>query len=265
MRNYEQEFIKLLHSIDYSKRDSDVFRDFLEASTYALSLPFLPEAKQKFSNAFNGYNPDQKTKLDQLFQIVVEALESEHQDFIGNIFMQLEMGNDYKGQFFTPYHICKLIAKMQICTDPEQIKRQKFITVSEPAAGAGAMVIALAEEFLQNNLNPATDMYVETIDIDRLAFYMCFIQLSLYGVPAKVICGNTITMEIYETLFTPVYYLNNWSMRLAVRDMLNLFKDSQDVVDQENDISIPTITITPELKQVAMLQGEQMNLFSEVI
>ncbi len=48
------------------------------------------------------------TNLAKCFAIVVEALErNPEQDFLGELYMELELGNHWKGQFFTPYCVCK--------------------------------------------------------------------------------------------------------------------------------------------------------------
>ncbi|ELT2938103.1 SAM-dependent DNA methyltransferase, partial [Salmonella enterica] len=52
------------------------------------------------------------------------------------------------------------------------------------------------------------------IDIDPIAADMAFIQLSLLGIPAEVVTGNTLTMQLNRVRYTPVYYINNFEKRL---------------------------------------------------
>ena len=40
-------------------------------------------------------------------------------------------------------------------------------------------------------------------DIDIRCVWMAYIQLSLYGIPAVVIHGNTLTMETWSQWYTP--------------------------------------------------------------
>lgn len=40
-------------------------------------------------------------------------------------------------------------------------------------------------------------------DIDIRCVWMAYIQLSLYGIPAVVIHGNTLTMETWSRWYTP--------------------------------------------------------------
>lgn len=51
-------------------------------------------------------------KPAKCFAIVVEALErNPDQDFLGKLYMSLELGNHWKGQFFTPYNVCRCMAE----------------------------------------------------------------------------------------------------------------------------------------------------------
>ena len=54
-------------------------------------------------------------KPAKCFAIVVEALErNPDQDFLGKLYMSLELGNHWKGQFFTPYNVCECMAGITI-------------------------------------------------------------------------------------------------------------------------------------------------------
>ena len=44
---------------------------------------------------------------------------------------------------------------------------------------------------------------------------MCYIQLSLWNVPAEVIVGNTLSLEYRERWYTQRHVLGFWSAKLA--------------------------------------------------
>ena len=54
------------------------------------------------------------------------------QDFLGQMFMTLELGSNWHGQFFTPYNVCEAMAEVVI-----DHKEQKYVTAYDPACGAG--------------------------------------------------------------------------------------------------------------------------------
>lgn len=67
------------------------------------------------------------------------------------------------------------------------------------------------------------DRYQPT-DIDPMVADMAFIQLALLGIPAKVVTGNTLTLQASRVRYTPVYYFNDWEGRLAFRQRLAAMK-----------------------------------------
>lgn len=74
--------------------------------------------------------------------------------------------------------------------------------------------IAYAECLIEAGLNPSAQMFVSCIDIDPVAADMAFIQLSLLGIAAEVVTGNTLTLEFNRVRYTPAYYLNDFEERL---------------------------------------------------
>lgn len=225
-------FLKLFRQLDYSLREDQKFTNFVDIAFAFYRMPFIQNGKQLFLDAFNKYEQRDKEIYSQMFELMIDVMELEHQDFLGQAFMQLELGNAYKGQFFTPYCVCKMMARMNI--NARDIKRQHgYITVSEPCSGAGAMIIALAEAMLEADVNPSTKMWVETTDVDQLAAKMCFVQLSAYGIAAQVIWGNSLTMETWDKWLTPMYFIEDWPHRHAVRTMTTWMRDMQMPGDQE--------------------------------
>ena len=54
---------------------------------------------------------------------------------------------------------------------------------------------------------------VYAADLDPRCAQMAYLNLSLYGIPAVVICGNTISLKEYDRWYTPVYLLGKWIWR----------------------------------------------------
>ena len=233
------EFSKFMQSLDYSKSRGQIFSDFLTLSTYSIAQPFYrsPELEERYLAVAKSYKPEQLNLFAKMLAIVVDALEEEPQDFLGTCFMANDMGSEYKGQFFTPYHVSKFMAEITLGNVKELVQAQGYITISEPCSGAGGMLIAIRDVFIQQGCNPSTQMFVEAVDIDDLCFKMSYIQLSLLGVPAKVIRGNTLSMEYSETLYTPVYFLNGWHYKLNQQKETEVSEETKN----ENTLVIETM------------------------
>lgn len=57
--------------------------------------------------------------------------------------------------------------------------------------------------------------------IDATAAHMCYLQLSLLGIPAEVVIGNTLTLAVRRTYRTPMWYVGNWQGRLGTADVID--------------------------------------------
>ncbi|MGO4395903.1 hypothetical protein AB4Z46_31565 [Variovorax sp. M-6] len=96
----------------------------------------------------------------------------------------------------------------------EQVQRTGFITVCEPACGAGGMLIACADAIQAQGVNPQEAMHATAIDIDATAVHMAYVQLSVLHVPAIVVHGNALTGEERAHWVTPAHVLGGWDWRL---------------------------------------------------
>lgn len=220
-------FIRVFrHTAPYHNRWT-VFRDFITLAASELDMARIstPENIENSRRICDQYRPEDISNLKQLFCLLVEALEGEFHDFLGGVFMELGLGSNEMGQFFTPYPLARLIASLTAGDEQQQqLKTCPWITLSEPTSGAGGMVIAFAEVMLQRGLNPAEQLLVTATDIDPLAADMTFIQLSLLGIPAIVNTGNSLALTVTSTRYTPVWYINNWEARIKLHERVEAMR-----------------------------------------
>ena len=54
---------------------------------------------------------------------------------------------------------------------------------------------------------------MEAVDLSDVCAYMTYLQLSLYGIPAIVYCGNTLTQEMRFKMETPSYFIQYWKFQ----------------------------------------------------
>jgi hypothetical protein len=96
----------------------------------------------------------------------------------------------------------------------EKAKTQPFLTANEPACGGGAMLIAMAEIMSEKGLNYQKTLHVTAQDLDLKAVHMCYVQLSLLGIPGIVIHGNTLLNEQRSIWHTPMHIMGGWTWKL---------------------------------------------------
>ncbi|MFN1131277.1 N-6 DNA methylase [Lelliottia nimipressuralis] len=211
-----RQFVSVFRDTARNLRRWEVFSDFITLAASELDMARIrtPESIERCREICAKYGESDISNLHELFGLMVCALEAKFHDFLGAIFMELELGDDRNGQYFTPYNVQSLMAKMLMPDVEQTIRREGFVTVSDPASGAGGMIVAYAEFLLEAGYNPSEQMFGSCIDIDPIAADMAFIQLSLLGIPAEVVTGNTLTMQLNRVRYTPVYYINNFEKRL---------------------------------------------------
>ncbi|HDZ2185438.1 TPA: N-6 DNA methylase [Klebsiella pneumoniae] len=195
----------------------EVFSDFLSLAASELDMARIraPESIEHCRKICARYEASDIAKMQEMFCMMVCALEAKFHDFLGAIFMVLELGDNFRGQYFTPYPVQSLMARMLMPGVRDTIRREGIATVSDPACGAAGMLIAYAECLLEADINPSMHMFGSCIDIDPVAADMAFIQLYVLGIATEVVTGNTLTMQIRRVRYTPVYYLNEFEKRLA--------------------------------------------------
>lgn len=174
------------------------------------------------------YNKDEQSKFSELFAHTVMALElNPEQDFLGKIRIRLGLQNDDREQIFARYNICELMPDITMENMAEQIRKSGFIILNDCCCGAALITgVYSARKSLQKiDLDFQSHILVSAQDIDETAALMCYIQLSLLGVAARIKVGNAITspMNATDTMenywFTPMYFSNVWAMRRLVHRM----------------------------------------------
>ncbi|VGE81969.1 Type I restriction-modification system methyltransferase subunit [Klebsiella pneumoniae] len=162
----------------------EVFSDFLSLAASELDMARIrtPESMEHCRKICARYEATDIANMQEMFCLMVCALEAKFHDFLGAIFMELELGDNFRGQYFTPYSVQCLMARMLMPGVRDTIRREGIATVSDPACGAAGMLIAYAECLLEADINPSMHMFGSCIDIDPVAADMAFIQLSLLGI-----------------------------------------------------------------------------------
>lgn len=212
-----QRFVSLFNQTAPDANRWQVFSDFVHMAACSLynaihrDETFEADYRQRVAR----YSTEDAHNMSRLLAEVIEGLEFCPTDFLGQIFMNLELGNTRHGQYFTPYNVCYTMSRMTLSDRLSVLTsgERDFITVSDPACGAGGMIVAMAEAMLEAGFNPQKQMMVYCVDIDPVAAMMCYIQLSLMGIPAIVATGNSLTVAIKREMATPMFVLGHWHHR----------------------------------------------------
>ncbi|MFS7282056.1 N-6 DNA methylase [Serratia proteamaculans] len=214
--DHRRAFVKLFRETARYHHRYEVFRDFVTVAAISLENAVLKsdELEQEYFQVIARYQKDDVIRMSQLLAHITLGLDERMCDFLGSIFMELEIGSKDIGQFFTPFHLSELMARLVMGDRLKELAAgASYITLDEPACGAGGMVIGAAAAMLDAGYNPQRQLLVQCTDLDPVAARMCYVQLSLLGMQACVRIGNTITQNITREMFTPFWYLNRGHLR----------------------------------------------------
>ncbi len=243
------EFIKLLEGLDRSKGREENFRNFCEMNFCALAKKTAHDEEranqleERYMSIVHGYNnKDDVREMPKLSALSMQALHMGGCDFLGEI-GALDTRN---GQFFTPYDVSKMMALITFGGFENFIEEDGFFSVSDPAAGAGCMILAAADMIEEKGYSVMDTMSAHVTELSRLTYHMLYVQLSLRGIPAAVINGNSLSLEIFDSAYTPamIPFLGRHG---------SLFKENKE--PEQSSAPIPDIQITP------ILNPTQLSLF----
>lgn len=255
---YEEAYATLLkeiRSVALYKHRYDVFRDFVTMTAISLrnAIHKDEEREAEYMKLIASYEKKDQESFPKLLAFLIEALEFGPRDVLGTTFMDLELGSRDKGQFFTPFTVSEMMAEILHGQELSSIDKP-YITLSEPACGAGGMVLAFVKVMLKQGHDPASRLWVQCVDVDRLAALMCYVQLSLWNVPAEVVVGNSLSLEVREIWHTPQHFLGFWTARLRARDAQEATeKPVERVSEMEGATASPSID-TPNTNPPTSIQ-----------
>jgi type I restriction-modification system DNA methylase subunit len=189
------------------------------------------------------YNPEDLDLFAEMITITVVALdENPEQDFLGDIFEELNLHNVRVGQFFTPYSVACLMAAINTLNLKEEIEKKGVISVNDCCCGAGCMLIAFANEVRKSGINYQQHVLFVAQDISMTIALMCYIQLSLLGCAGYVKVGDSLVAPLVENeelteniWITPMYFCEVWVLRRNLAQIMKLITNGRDECMNEKE------------------------------
>lgn len=209
----KKDIIKNINSIAGKYSAYEVFTDWIRCGSLSISNSLhiihdkvWQEREQAYVDIMKKYTEEERKKLVEMFGMLMETIEYQMTDVLGEIYMEAGMGSKAAGQFFTPFHLSKACAQL-IDYSPDEYGK---IRINEPSCGGGGMIIAMAAVLKERGINYQQCMEVVAQDLDWKGVYMCYLQLSLLGINAVCVQGNTLSdpyipgkTERSHILYTP--------------------------------------------------------------
>lgn len=257
---HQIEFVKIFHSLCGRYGRWDIWQDFITLAAIEISnavdRSHAAERGKTYKTIAEKYKPDELLRFALMLQEVIAGMEqNSDQDFFGELYMALELGNKRIGQCFTPYNVCRLMAELTTLDIWTRIAQDGWVSVNDSACGSGAMLAALANACLRQDVNYQTSVFFVAQDVSYIAGLMCYLQLSLLGCAGYVVIGDTLLHPItaldrrglipqpdMDIWYTPFYFRDIWQGRRICAQMGLLLQSDNKPAGKVNT-AVPTLPL----------------------
>lgn len=171
----------------YSRKTSyfDNFNNFLDFSLFIFNVQPSKDEVDKY----NSISPEDKETL--LYMLECYGILAEgFRDPLGNLFMEYLSSKD-KGQFFTPEHICDLMAQVTG-------KYQDGQSVCDPCCGSGRNLLAVAKIAREAKVT----LSYHAADIDHTCVKMTTLNFLIQTMTGEIAWMNTLSLEHWKSYHT---------------------------------------------------------------
>lgn len=197
MSKYKKEIVDIIKRMSGKYSQDIVFTDWVTCSAITIQNSCClfqdsvwEEREAQYKNIMSKYLLEERQLFVKMLQLLTDAFEESMSDILGEIYMESGCGSKRTGQFFTPFHLSKLIAEMALAN--QQIDEENKYEINEPSVGGGGMIIATAAVLKERGINYQRCMRVVAQDLDWRSVYMSYVQFSLLGIDAVVVQGDTL-------------------------------------------------------------------------
>lgn len=144
---HRKELVSEIRSLAQSQGLNTVFTTFLEITANSLAAQTDPEnaekREQRYQEMASTMTPEllsSYARMLALLFLTVREYRDDPCDILGGIYHELNLNNEWNGQYFTPDHICRFMAQITLPSE-ELSAKDGPITINEPTCGSGTMVI----------------------------------------------------------------------------------------------------------------------------
>jgi type I restriction-modification system DNA methylase subunit len=217
-KSQPSDFRKILESLSHRHDTRKVFDAFVRFAACALAAQtreaeYLEEVKHWERQDLDLFG-------NALGALILEMEGRPFEDVLGGYYMEFALshkGQQWNGEFHTPKPICDLMARMTL-GDVESLPQDRPITVCEPACGAGAMILSLGQACPPE---VRRRLRVTAIDISRTACDMALVNTTLWGIPTRVIHGNSLSLEFWAA-WSNIHWIMPWLSLVPMKQVSDM-------------------------------------------
>ena len=212
-----EDIIKRINASVYRFDKHQLISDVFECGAITISNMVdsmdKEEREKRYLQVIKKYQKEEQTLIAEIFAMIFALLSSvvydngRFYDNLGELFMRCNQGSSSAGQYFTPFQVSAMMARMIIGDEIlEKTQNDGVLTLNDSCCGGGGMMMA-ALDVLKNkyHVNYTRNCFVLCSDIDLRCVHMTYLQLALAGVPAIVKHQDSLTGETWSIWKTPAF------------------------------------------------------------
>ena len=262
-RDYAKEFLGIINKSSGKHSTYQLFRDFVGLSSRSISnqrFLYNQKLEDEYLDIAKKYSKEELSRMGELLALTFMALSQRSYDFLGHCYMSLGLGNERAGQFFTPYHVCQFMARINYL---DKLPDTGYFSVQDPAVGSGGMLIAYAENLQNQGYKLEEQLLCSGIDIDALVAEMAYIQLSILNVPAEIYVGDSLSGKYSRVYYTPAYITFSHAQKTSHKPINDSTQENINTVLAEPQIDSTKVAkpIVEDTKRKAKTNVPQLSLF----
>ena len=245
-----KEIIEQLEAIlRHGYSSSALFEDWLDLMLYALQQD--EEHYLEIVRKYKNDRPIGEREIDyfcKAFALLQIEMQKTNEDVLGQVYMEWNMSNKYRGQFFTPKHVASMMAH---CLSPTGGN------ILDPCCGSGVMLVEAIKTMTNEQLDNAC---ICGQDVDLSCVKMCALNLLFFNVSGYVVWGDTLLMQCNKVYQTKRSYLGG-SIRELRGEQFNAFKENYIVMVKRTFEDRPIKPISQDELQKLLIKEEQLTFF----
>lgn len=225
----------------------NIFSDWLDLMLYALQAD--DDNYLKIVQCYKNEKPKGQREIDyfcQAFALLQIEMQKTNDDILGQVYMNWNMSNSLRGQFFTPKHVASMMTKM---LNPKG-------RIIDPCCGSGVMLVEAIKTIKSDELSEALFFGQ---DIDITCVKMCALNLTFFNVNGFVVWGDSLLMECKQVYQTTRSQLGG-SIRELKDDDLQSFKHAYVPALDNLNMSRDTEMSNEQINKLSAI-SEQLSIF----
>lgn len=179
---HRKELVSEIRSLAQSQGLNTVFTTFLEITANSLAAQTDPEnaekREQRYQEMASTMTPEllsSYARMLALLFLTVREYRDDPCDILGGIYHELNLNNEWNGQYFTPDDVCRLMAQITLPSD-ELSAKDGPITINEPTCGSGTMVIGAIWAMQRKEFDYRHNTFFVAQDIDIRCVWMAYMD-----------------------------------------------------------------------------------------